>query len=631
MGSELRVGIIGLGSRGCSILERVISLARNSTFPFSVRVDIVDPTSSGQGLHATDQPDYLLLNTLCGEISMFPGPESVGAGTAESGPGLFDGVTARGLRLAEDGHTVTRTGGRAIVPGDFLPRRILGEYLRWFFEWTCRRAPEGMRIHVHRSEAVDVESREETGVRITLADGTVLTSDYVFLTLGHVGNDRRTKARAVTDPYPLPESVEAIGPGDSVAVGGFGLSAMDVVAALTLGRGGRFSRRSGGIRYLPGGAEPRILLYSRSGIPFRVRPKREEMTSRFQPMALTREAVAALRSAGPLDFDEQLMPLMLNEMRIAYVRCRTLGEEGPEAEEKVTAYLAEAVRSGNLPEVLDEIDGSFDPTALWDPSENREPHDSHEYQEWLTRTVRDDLTEAEKGLSRSPVKAAAEAVREVRDILRDAVNFRGLTSASLDAFMSRTVPLMNRAVVGPQKERYAELLALADSGIVRFPFGAAPRIAPEEPGPGWTVSSTRLEVPYRERVDWLCAGNAPWPDLATSASPLVRSLRRRRLLTSYAPGSGSVGAADVDPSLHPVGPDGTGDPRLWLIGPLCEGATFYNHLIPTPGYSRAFVDAHRCVTEMYDQFTQDEQFSYRDCPSRADRPTRSTPNERARP
>lgn len=613
MGSELRVGIIGLGSRGCSILERIVSLARNETLPFSVRVDLVDPTSSGQGLHATDQPDYLLLNTLCGEISMFPGPESVGAAAAESGPGLFDWVTARGLRLAEDGHTVTRSGGRPIVPGDFLPRRILGEYLRWFFEWTCRRAPEGMRLHMHRSEAVDVQSHEETGVRITLADGTALTSDYAFLTLGHVGNGRRTGTRAVADPYPLPESVEAIAPGESVAVGGFGLSAMDVVSALTIGRGGRFSRKSGEVRYRPSGAEPRILLYSRSGMPFRVRPKREEMTSRFQPMALTRETVASLRSAGPLDFDEQLMPLMLSDIRIAHLRCRTLVEEGHEAEEELAADLAEAVRSGKLPEVLDALDTSFDPTTLWDPSQSMELHDSHDYQKWLTRTVGDDLTEAEKGLSGSPLKAAAEAVREVRDILRDAVNFRGLTSASLDTFMSRTVPLMNRAVVGPQKERYAELLALADSGIVRFPFGAAPRVAPAEPGPGWTVSSTTLEVPYRERVDWLCAGNAPWPDLAGSASPLVRSLRRRRLLTPYAPDSGSVTAADVDPSLHPVGPDGTGDPRLWLIGPLCEGATFYNHLIPTPGYSRAFVDAHRCVTDMYEHFT------------------RTTPEERARP
>ncbi|MGI5341223.1 hypothetical protein ACQEVS_29390 [Streptomyces sp. CA-181903] len=63
----------------------------------------------------------------------------------------------------------------------------------------------------------------------------------------------------------------------------------------------------------------------------------------------------------------------------------------------------------------------------------------------------------------------------------------------------------------------------------------------------------------------------------------------------------------MDASLHPVGADGTSDRRLWLIGPLCEGATFYNHLIPTPGYSRAFVDAHRCVTEMFEHHARERR------------------------
>ncbi|CAM5677828.1 hypothetical protein SALBM135S_09379 [Streptomyces alboniger] len=631
VGAELRVCIVGLGSRGCSVLERIVTLAQNSTSLSSVCVDVVDPASSGQGLHATDQPDYLLLNTLCGEISMFPGEESVGAETGKDGPGLYEWVTERGLRLGPDGRTVGTTG-RAIAPDDFLPRRILGEYLQWFFEQTCRLAPDFVRIRMHRSAAVDLESDEATDcTRITLADGTLIETDFAFLTLGHVGNEQPGKPRdnassalrRVADPYPLPESVTSVEPGSSLAVAGFGLSAMDVIAALTVGRGGTFSRDSDGIRYLASGAEPRIVLYSRSGMPFRVRPKRPQMISRFQPVALTREVVASMRSAGPLDFDERLLPLLMSEMRIAHHRCRTLVEEGPAAEESLAADLTRAAASGGLTAALDLLDqahGAFDPALLWDPSPTMDRRDSASYQRWLTDTVHDDLVKAGKGLTLSPVKAALEAVREVRDTLRDAINFRGLTGPSLENFLCGTVPLMNRAVVGPQKDRYAELLALADAGIVRFPFGPAPLVTPGqgEATGRWTLASTRLDDPYRESVDWLCAGNAPWPALEVSASPLVRSLHRRRILSPLLPGSDRVATADVDGALHPVGPDGRSRRHLWLIGPLTEGATFYNHLIPTPGYSRAFVDAHRCVTDMFGQFTVEQ---------RAEDPARPAPKE----
>ncbi|MGI5341222.1 FAD/NAD(P)-binding protein [Streptomyces sp. CA-181903] len=497
------------------------------------------PRAPGQGLHATDQPDYLLLNTLCGEISMFPGPESVGEHTGEDGPGLLAWVTERGLRLGEDGRTVGRSG-RAIAPDDFLPRRVLGEYLQWFFERIRGRVPEGMTLRVHRAAAVDLESDPASGVRITLADGTVLGADYAFLTLGHVGTRREPAAREIADPYPLPERVAVVEPGQTVAVGGFGLSAMDVVAALTVGRGGRFTRDGSTVRYLPGGDEPRVLLYSRSGMPFRVRPERARLDNPFRPLALTRDAVASLRASGPLDFDAQLMPLLLSEMRIAHHRCRALVDDGPAAEERTARELAGAARDGTLAATLDRLDaahGRFDPLALWDPSPGMDLRDSASYRRWLTAAVRDDLAEAAKGVTGSPVKAALEAVREVRDILRDAVNFRGLNGPSLDAFMGRTVPLMNRAVVGPQKERYAELLALADAGIVRFPFGPAPRVTAEDEGGvrRWSIASTRLAVPHREHADWLCAGNAPWPGLSSSASPLVRSLLGRGLLTPTCP------------------------------------------------------------------------------------------------
>lgn len=101
------VAIIGLGSRGLSVLERIITLARLAGLaPNQVRVEVIDASCTGAGVHDLRQPDYLLLNTTCSQVSMFPDACTVGADTGAAGPSLHAWVTERGLRLGPDGYTV---------------------------------------------------------------------------------------------------------------------------------------------------------------------------------------------------------------------------------------------------------------------------------------------------------------------------------------------------------------------------------------------------------------------------------------------------------------------------------------------------------------------------------------------
>src|SRR5579859_3990114 len=105
------VAIVGLGSRGLSVLERIITLAAKAgPAAGQIRVEIIDPSCTGAGVHAPDQPDYLLLNTTCGQVSMFPDARSVGDDLPEPGPSLYEWVTSRGLRMAPDGFTVGTQG-----------------------------------------------------------------------------------------------------------------------------------------------------------------------------------------------------------------------------------------------------------------------------------------------------------------------------------------------------------------------------------------------------------------------------------------------------------------------------------------------------------------------------------------
>jgi uncharacterized NAD(P)/FAD-binding protein YdhS len=603
------VAIIGLGSRGLGVLERIVALSG----PEDIVIEVIDPVGTGAGVHAVSQPDYLLLNTTCGQVSMFADQLSVGPDTAGRGPSLYDWAVARGLRMAGDGFTIGTAGtvGRELRPTDFLPRRLLGEYLGWFFEQLRRQLPGHVRLVVHRSEAVDISAAPDGGLVIALADGGSVPAEFAFLTTGYTASTSpaspgQLTAGRLAEPYPLPESLEAIAPGQTVAIGGFGLSAMDVLSCLTVGRGGRFRRDQGDVEYLPSGHEPAIVMYSRSGVPCRARPLVTRFEISYDPLVFTPAAIDALRSARggarePLDFDADVMPLILTEMRIAYRRCQARCE-GPDAEQALRQEL-KALPGAAISNRLDELDvtlGRFDPAAAFAGAGDLRLGDSAAYQRWFADTIRRDLGEGLLGFAWSPVKAALDIFRELRDTVRYVADFGGLTPASAVGFYGRVVPLMNRAVVGPQYERHAELLALMSAGLLQVPFGPAPFITPNETG--WTLTSTVLAVAERRDADWLLPAQVPLPAVDASASPLLSSLARRGWIRRSAPGCRHLPGIDVDSDQHPLAADGTPNQRIWVLGPLCEGATFYNNLVPSPGvYSRPIADAHRCATAMLRQ------------------------------
>lgn len=598
------VAIIGFGSRGLGVLERIVALARQDKT--DITVVIIDPAGTGAGVHATGQPDYLLLNTTCGQISMFPDQLSVGAETAGNGPSLYDWAVARDLRLAPDGFSVAASG-RDLRPTDFLPRRVLGDYLAWFFEHLAATMPGSVRLVTHRTEAVDISADTAGRLVIDLADGGAVTADYAFLTTGYTPNAGQDVDGLIAEPYPLPERLAAIAPGQAVAVGGFGLSAMDVISCLTVGRGGRFRRDQGDVEYLPGGGEPRIVMYSRSGVPCRARPQVTRFEISYDPLVFTPAAIDALRQAkGALDFDADIMPLILTEMRIAYRRCQARCE-GPEAERALVADLRAAPDSR-----LDELDaehGRFDAAATFAGDAGILLGDGAAYQRWFCDTLRRDLGEGLLGFAWSPVKAALDIFRELRDTVRYVADFTGLTPASRDDFYRRVVPLMNRAVVGPQYERHAELLALMAAGLLEVPLGPAPMI--DKRAGHWTLTSTRLASPERREVDWLVPAQVPLPAAADSASPLLSALARKGCIRPSQPGSRLVPGIDVDRDQHPLDANGQPNPRIWVLGPLCEGATFYNNLVPSPGvYSRPVADAHRCAAAMLADLVKTREAAY---------------------
>ena len=121
----IEFAIVGLGSWGLCVLERTVSRARRSGTP--IRVHVVEPGQLGGGVYATEQPDYLVLNNACGQLSLYASPDERRAAplrrrAARVGgrPGLPLGgvrVPGRHRGRADPAHRLPTPSAHGRVPG----------------------------------------------------------------------------------------------------------------------------------------------------------------------------------------------------------------------------------------------------------------------------------------------------------------------------------------------------------------------------------------------------------------------------------------------------------------------------------------------------------------------------------
>jgi len=603
---ETRITIVGMGPRGVSVLERMLEHAHRLHSLANLVIDIVDPNECGQGSHPSTQPDHLLINTVASQVTMFA-PVSVAGG--ENGPSLVDWAQASGYRRQGDRFVRTADGtGAAITVFDHLPRTLLGEYLSWVFNRIVARLPANFNIRHRRSRVMDI-APGTTGFDVKLQDGSAYRTDYVFLTTGHgfrrftaedtqfaafAGQHAGDNARLAyfASAYPI-EALSRITAGSTVAVQGLGLTAHDVISALTLGRGGSYAERDGRLQYTRSGAEPRILLFSRNCLPFAARGINQKgLTGRHQAQFFTPEAVARIRTATlrrtgdpRIDFRAEVLPLIVKEMAYAH-RAASLGRHIDPGSFEPSAAEAHAIHA-----------------ILW-PLAGRAFASFAAFREVFDAWVREDLAEAHKGNLTSPVKAATDVLRDTREALRTAVEYSGLTPESHRFFVEEFNAATNRVSFGPPRQRIAEFLALRDAGLIDIAGGPGARVSVDD-----THARFRIEAPYathtaHSHADVLVIARLDSYSPLTDNSPLTVNLAARGLIRPYCNGDYHPGGIDIDTNLHPIGTQGDVQSRIWAIGFLVEGQHFYTHALPRPMIaSRQTRDAERCVIELFDAIT----------------------------
>jgi uncharacterized NAD(P)/FAD-binding protein YdhS len=608
------VTIIGMGPRGLSVFERIAAIAGSRQLLLDII--LVEPGECGPGVHGMRQPQHLLINTIASQVTLFPAPGAVRHAPVCATPSLTAWARQAGYRrVGERFYRLGDHGGADITEADYLPRSLLGEYLAWAYQQIAAALPASTTLTHHRLRAADLWQQPDGRCAIELESGFMVTSDFVFLTTGHgrnlpsdvdawLGKFAQDHARYnsrlgfVRHVYPL-DKLERIGADARVAIQGLGLSAHDVIAELTTGRGGVFAQGEQGLLYRRSGREPQLTLCSRNCLPYAARGVNQKgLDGRHQPHYFTPDAVDALRrmalsgrGSRQLDFDRELLPLLKREMAWVY-----------------RATLALAAPDGAVPDPAAFVPSAQDEALIDEllfPLRGRQFATLDDFRHFFTGWLRDDLAEARLGNVGSAVKAATDVLRDVRATLQAAIEHGGLTPSSHRKFLNVYHPAINRAAFGPPLRRNQELLALLDAGVVTIVSGPDSTIDIDEYDSTYVLGSKFGGGTVKHPVDVLVIARLDGFFPETDESLLIRNILKRGLVRPYYNGVFHPGGIEIDTDCRPVDARGKAAAGIWALGYPVEGAHYYTHALPRPQLrSRQVLDADRCVNAMFGQMEE---------------------------
>lgn len=612
---EIHISVIGLGPRGLTVLESIGRLVHNAGRFERIVVHLIDPNQYGQGCHSSRQPEHLLTNTLASQVTIFPLKDPNDPGSGNTGPSFTEWARLMGYRRCANRYlSVNEAFGHEIEDNsDYLPRSLLGDYLTWCYRKIVQEAPECIRYINYRQRAVDIIRDADNHWIIRLNNGFTLRCDFVFITTGHCesvpdGRDRlyesfvqdsavrNWRLSYIRMPYPI-DRLSQIDPNSTVAIQGLGLTAHDVISELTTGRGGRFITTKQGLDYQPSGDEPQLLIFSRHCLPAAARGVNQKgIADRhharfFTPDAIRRLRERAIRESGSpqLDFKLDILPIIKKEMCLAW-------------------RLAQVARPALYDDFVPSVEEMAAIEDILDPIRDKSWNDLQSFRQYAVSFLKADLAEAVKGNLGSPAKAATDVIRDTRDALCAAVEYRGLTPESHRLFVEEFVPVMNRISFGPPRRRNEELIALIDAGIIDWGGGPGARIVTDSSTGHFVIETpfqndiacSKVDVLIRARLD------AFLPE--ADASPLIQNLLRRGLVQPHMNGNYHPGGVDIDWDGHPIGRDGHLLRDVWVLGYPAEGVHFYTHALPRPmRNSRQILDAEKCVRQMLEYIDGQQQ------------------------
>lgn len=547
------------------MFERLLAIAgERGADRARLKVHLVDPhVHDGSAVWRTSQARNLLMNTVASQITMFVDETVDCAGPLVPGPSLY--AWARFLAQFDSFDDPVpewvRQEGARLGPDDYPTRAFYGYYLQWVLRHLLRTGPEDVDVQVHPLRAIGIADGSGGRQEVSLSDGTVLTGlQAVVLTQGHLparitageeklaGYAERHGLRYVPPVNPAEVDLDGIAPGEPVLVRGMGLNFFDYMALLTVGRGGGFVRNlDDRLVYHRSGAEPVLIAGSRRGVPYHARGENQKGPfGRYGLSFLTPQVIAGMRAqaaaGGPVDFRTRVWPIIDRDVRAVYY-ARLVSARSGERHGKAFMHRYRMLWAGRTfpeppadPLAMAETGAERELLAAfgigseerWDwqaiarPYGDREFADGDAYHVWLISYLERDVAEAKRGNVRSPVKAALDIMRDLRNEIRLVVDHGGISGESYrDDLQGWYTPLNAFVSIGPPVRRIEELIALIEAGVVRV---TGPGMAVECPDDGEGFL-TRSRIPGQViRSRTLIEARMPEPDIRITTDPLISGL-----------------------------------------------------------------------------------------------------------
>lgn len=543
MNEQLTVAIVGMGPRGLSVLERLavrLMAAAAQGDRRAVRIYTIDPGEHGAGrIWRTDQPEQLIMNTAAVEVSLFSGEPDDGPWRPGAGPSLHEWLAAQAAAAGEPEPS----------PNTYSPRRVYGNYLREVYRSVLANLPEGSEIQEVTGWVQRIQRDGDGSYLLGLDGDREIRTDRVVLTTGHPHTrsgdadlelldfaSRHRRTRYLRGDSAADMDLDGIEAGENVAIIGLGLTFYDVTSLLTLGRGGRYETGADGVlRYLPSGREPHIVASSRSGLPLLARGRNQKSARhRYQPRFFTSEAIEALRAAAVVEtgnvqlrFREHLLPLVQRELEYVYFTTYVRNRDGAQA----AADFAECYTAASDPDALAQLltDTGLDALprlnlqAMARPFVGRHFTHPNRFRSELIRVLRADAAAAQEGNLDGPVKAALDTLRDVRSVMRQAVEFSSLHPDShRQDFLGWFVPINTMLSAGPPGLRIEQTIALIEAGVLTV-IGPSLQVGSDESA-GWFVLSSPRVDDSKTTARILIDARIPRSSVHVDASPLTRQL-----------------------------------------------------------------------------------------------------------
>jgi FAD-NAD(P)-binding len=629
------IAVVGSGPRGMMVIERLAArlgeaaeaAGSDGSAVEPVELYFIDETEVGAGrIYRTDQPHWYLMNTVAGQCSAFSGVPDAGPHRAGAGPSFTEwwSVAHPENFVGDDG---------------YAPRCMYGKYLRYVLDRAEANLPAHVRL-TRIERRVERLDRLDGGYLLELVDGERIRVDRVVLTTGHAARvrvvadqaapalfaERFPNLRYIGGDSPADMPLDEIGAGAAVGIVGLGLSFYDVMAALTLGRGGTFEESADGtLRYRASGREPVLYAGSRSGMPLPARGRNQKPpTYSYRPVLFRPDNVRRAAPGPSLDFMADVLPWLLAEVDLVFHGTRIRQAHGDEAQARFVLDVVEAAQLQNprpkAPPVAaiaaahgDDLPPRPDLDELARPFAGLSFIDPGQFKIALAEAISADLAVAASGNVDAPLKAALDVLRDTRWVIRELVDFSGLDPVSHQRdFLGWYVPRSSFLAAGPPIDRLRQVLALTAAGVLNI-VGPETEYGCDEEAGRYVISSPRV-AGSAVHADVLIDARIPDPDLGRDLSPLTSGLREAGVWTQYVNGSGprafhTGGVAVTGSPFHPIGRDGEPEAGLYVLGIPTEHTRWFMQVGSSrPGMWSDFVrDADDVAADALESEIDDER------------------------